>query len=171
MQTGNGTIVIEGLGELTAEQAREKLLRARVANSKTQATVAREQRLFDQRVARLIALRDGVTDPKLNPKGRHNPQILAETLRQTTEGELINGLPAKGFAVTIECETCGAHREINTQDAHQVRFCEEHKVVANKAKARERRANKKSAKIAAELAGLSDEQVAEELARLTSAAA
>lgn len=171
MQTGNGTIVIEGLGELTAEQAREKLLRARMDAEKSEKSKAREERDRQRRLDRLVAIRDGVTDEKLNPKGHHNPQVRPETLRQTTEGETINGAPAKGWAVTIGCETCGAEREINTQDAFQVRFCEEHKAEAAKAKARERRANKKSAKVAAELAELSDEQVAEELAKLTAQAA
>jgi len=171
MNAGNGTIVIEGLGELTAEQAREKLLAARLDAEKSEKAKAREQRQLEERIAKLTALRDGVVDAKLNPKGHHNPQIVPETLRATAEGETINGAPAKGWAVTITCEVCGVEREINTQDAFQVRFCEEHKAEASKAKAKERRAAKKTAKVAAELAELTDEQVAEELAKLTAQAA
>lgn len=161
------SVVVEGLAELTREQKLERIKQLEAAKkARGKAEKARADKL-----ARLIAFRDGVVDPKLNPKGRHNPTLVPETLRQTSPDELINGLPAKGWAVTIRCEICGEEREINTQDAFQVRFCEEHKAEASKAKAKERRAAKKTAKVAAELAELTDEQVAEELAKLTAQAA
>jgi hypothetical protein len=161
------SVVVEGLGELTAEQARERLLQARLDSEKSEKAKERETRKREKRLAKLIAFRDGVIDTKINPKGHHNPQLLPETLRPASEGEMINGLPAKGWVVTIVCETCGEEREINTQDSFQVRFCEAHKAEASKAKAKERRTIHKRAKVAKELDGLTDEQVAEELAQLT----
>lgn len=171
MKTGNGTIVIEGLGELTAEQAREKLVAKLAEAQKSEAAKEREQRDLDARLARLVDLRDGTNNAGKNAKLRCNPQLRPETLRKAVEGELINGTPAKGWVVTIECEACGELREINTQDAFQVRFCEEHKAEAAKAKAKERRDGKRTEKIAAETAQLSDDEVFAKLAELTAAAA
>lgn len=181
----NGSIVIEGLGELTAEQAREKLASMMVEKAKSDKAVARQEKQRKAKLDRLIALATGTQDEKLNPKGHHNPAIFPETLRPAFDGEQINGSDAKGWVVTVRCqhlvevpvldddgeptgettlEICGDDRLVNTQDAFQVRFCEEHKAEAAKAKARERRQSKKAEVVVELVSELTDEQVAEQLA-------
>jgi len=103
---GGSAVLIEGLAAsaLAAELARREKSEAKRA--------VRAEKERDERIARLVELRD-----------TKNPAILPDTVRPTTEGELIGGKAAKGWAVTICCETCSAQREVNTQDAFQVRFC------------------------------------------------
>jgi len=169
--SGTGTIVIEGLGEITAAEARAKLAAAKAeANKSAKAREAAAKKIAERK-ARLVDLRDGTNDSGKNPNLRHNPQLRPETLRAAFPGEQINGRDAKGWVVTIVCETCGTEREINTQDAFQVRFCEEHKAEASKAAAKVRRDAARTEKAVAEVAELSDEEVARQLAELTAAAA
>ncbi|MCK5611073.1 hypothetical protein KAR91_54875 [Candidatus Pacearchaeota archaeon] len=54
---------------------------------------------------------------------RENAQVHPETVRASTDGELVNGKPAKGWVVEIECEVCGDTRLVNLQDAFQVTRC------------------------------------------------
>jgi len=96
-----------------------------------------------------------------------NPQIVVESLRPANDGELINDKPAKGWVVEIECATCGVRRTVNTQDAFQVRFCEEHKAEARKVANKAKREN---AKIS-ELLNQSEEELRERLAELKAQAA
>jgi len=156
--SGNGSIVIEGLAELTKQ---DKIARLRQLEAEKKARGKADAERVT-RHAKLVTLRDGVVDAKLNPKGRHNPQVRPDTLRQASPDELVNSLPAKGWVVQIECATCGEMRTVNTQDAFQVRFCEEHKADAAKAAAKDRRAAKRDA----ELAKLDESELDEQLAKL-----
>lgn len=151
-------IVIDGLAELTKQDKIERMRKLQ-AEKKARDRVETERKA---RFDRLVALRDGVVDAKLNPKGRHNPQVRPDTLRQASDGELVNGRAAKGWVVQIECATCGEMRTVNTQDAFQVRFCEEHKADAAKAAAKDRRAAKRDA----ELAKLDESELDAQLAAL-----
>jgi hypothetical protein len=140
------SFVVEGLAALTKEEKIAKI-KALEAAKRARGSAEKEQA---KRIAKLRAL------------ASRNPSLLPDTLRQAREGELINGLPAKGWVVSISCEMCGELREINTQDAFQVRFCTEHKGEAQKAASKARRMAKKDAAFAA----LSDEDLAAELAKL-----
>lgn len=178
------TVVVDGLAELTKEEKIAKIQELQAAKKASAAETRKRQARFD----RLVDLRDGTNLAGKNPKLRQNPGLMPETLRQTGEDELINGSPAKGWAVTVRCqhvvrvpehdenheeldtfcdEICGTDRVINTQDAFQTRFCEDHKGEAAKAKARARRAAKKTE----ELAQLSDEDLDAQLAALSAQAA
>jgi hypothetical protein len=72
-----------------------------------------------------------------------NPQILPDSLRPANPGESVNGKPAKGWLCQIRCATCGKPRTVNTQDAFQARFCQEHVKDAAKDAAKSRRENAK----------------------------
>jgi len=116
----------------------------------------REQRKLDKKITKLTELHN-----------TRNPQIVVESLRPSNEGEFVNGKPAKGWVVEIECETCGARRTINTQDAFQVKFCEEHKAEARKVANKAKREN---AKIS-ELLNQSEDELKAKLAELKAKAA
>lgn len=184
LATANASLVVDGLAELTKA---DKLVKIKALQA-TKATKAKATKARDAKVDRLVALRDGTVDSKLNPKGRHNPSLLPDTLRPAFPGEQINGKDAKGWVVTIRCQDtvsvpeldedgyetgetvktiCGTDRLINTQDAFQTRFCEEHKGAASRAAGKARRDAKKDA----ELLKLSDEQLDAELAALEQEAA
>jgi len=163
-KSGSGSsIVVEGLAEMTKA---EKIAKIRELEQAKKGRATAEKKAA-KRMARLVDLANGTNESGGNPKLRHNPQLLPDTLRQTEEGELINGTPAKGQAVSIECAVCGKLREINTQDAFQTRFCTDHKAEAQKAAAKARRAAKKDEK----LAKLSDADLEAQIAELTAAAA
>jgi hypothetical protein len=157
------SVVVEGLAELTKE---EKIAKIRKLEAEKAGRATAEKKIA-ARKARLSDLANGTNEAGKNPKLRHNPQLRPDTLRQAEEGELINGTPAKGWVVSIECEVCGEVREVNTQDAFQVRFCETHKAEAQKAASKARRAAKRDA----ELAKLSDDDLDAQIAELTAAAA
>ena len=133
-------VIVEGLAETMSKAEMVEQLKALEA---AKANQDREARQFAIRVRKLELLASGEYHEKLNPRSRHNPQVIPESLRKAFPGEEINGKPAKGWVVTIECETCGEEREINTQDAFQTRYCEAHKAEAAKAKAKARRTAKK----------------------------
>ena len=113
------TVTAEGLAAtlatLEAEKSKSEAQRERDA--------ARAVKQRDSKLAKLTDLANGTNNGGGNAKLHHNPQLSPETLRPTTDGEMIGGKPAKGWVVTICCATCSTEREINTQDAFQVRFC------------------------------------------------
>jgi len=105
--------------ELTIDGLQEAI---KLAESKQAKKAQKADKLLAEKVAAMVALRDGVVTES-NPKGNHNPQIFPESVRQVPKGELVDGLVSKGWVVTIRCETCGNDRIVNLQDAFQVRFC------------------------------------------------
>lgn len=113
-------------------EARRKLLKAQL----------RQQGEFDKKHAKLVAMRDGEINEH-NPKGRHNPAILPETLRRAAEDETIDGKRCHGWVVEIACQECSTRRTINLQDAFQVQYCKEHVGEARKAAAKARRAEQR----------------------------
>ena len=133
---------------------------------KSQKSQAGEERKNAERQTRIADLANGTNDSGKNPKLRHNEQSRPDTLRASTEGELVNGKPAKGWVVEIRCEICDAARLINTQDAFQVRFCEKHVGEARKTAGKARRDAKKTE----ELAKLSEEDLVAEITKLEAAA-
>lgn len=163
-QGSNGALVIEGL----AETNRKAELAAKLASlQKSQKSKAGEEKRNAERQARLVDLANGTNESGKNPKLRQNDALRPETLRPSTEGELIGGKPAKGWVVEIVCEICGEARLINTQDAFQVRFCEAHVGEARKAAGKARR----DAKKVEALEKLSEEELLAEIAKLEAVAA
>lgn len=182
------TVVVDGLAELAVELTKaEKLDRIKVLQA-AKAGKARAEKKRDERVAKLIDLRDGSNEEGKNGKYHRNAGLFPETLRPSFTDELINGSPAKGWVVTVRCQhlvtvpeldddgketgetvqaICGDDRLINTQDAFQTRFCEDHKAEAGKAASKARRAAKKDA----ELLKMSEADLDAELAKLEKQAA
>lgn len=158
--SGQGAPTIEGLAEATAGKREMAERLAELQRKKAKQDRAEKERATRQ--ARITDLRNGTNESGKNPKHRHNPQVLPDTLRPSAEDEQVNGRPAKGWVVEIECATCSTRRLVNTQDAFQVRFCEEHKDEARKANAKERRAAAKVAK----LESLDENELAEQIAKL-----
>ena len=105
----NNTVVANGNNGVNVDGLQAALA---LAEKRAESAAVKDAKGRDKRIAKLTEMRD-----------LRNPQIRVETLRATFEGELINGKPAKGWCVSIECETCAKLREVNTQDAFQVRFC------------------------------------------------
>jgi hypothetical protein len=114
-------------------------------------------------------------------RDERNPQLLPETLRRTTEGEMIGASEAKGWAITIKCATCSDLREVNVQDAFQCRYCLSCRDEARKETAKARRqgrtqgefANHSAEELDAEIeqlraeladAGMSEKEIAKLLA-------
>lgn len=160
-KAGQGSeAIVEGLGETSKREMAERL--AELQRKKAKADKAAKE--IEGRRARLVDLAHGTNETGKNPKGRHNPALLPNTLRASAEGELVNGRPAKGWVVEIACLTCSEHRTVNTQDAFQVRYCETHKDEARKAKAKERREAAKTAK----LEQLDPEELAAQIAAIES---
>lgn len=133
---GQGSdIVVDGLAEI----ARKQELAAKLA--KLQDGAKKAAKSGDEQAKKAEAMR-------ILSETR-NPAILAETVRPANEGELVGGKPAKGWVVTICCQhgDCEKERLVNTQDAFQVRFCDEHKGEGRKSAGKERRAAAKVAKL------------------------
>lgn len=155
-------LVIDGLAEATKTDKVARIKALKAAAKGTEAAVKKAA----ARHAKITDLANGTNDSGKNPKLTHNPQIVIDTLRAASDGELINDLPAKGWVVAIACETCAEHRLVNTQDAFQVRFCETHKADARKASGKARRAARKDA----ELNAMSETDLDAQIAALEAAA-
>lgn len=85
------------------------------------------------------------------------PHVVKGSIRKA-EG-ISTGKKGHGKVCTIRCEMCKAERTINVQDAFQVRYCSVHAELAKKIRQKDKREEKKLAK-------LSPEAVKAELARL-----
>jgi len=158
------SVVVEGLAEAMSKTDKAAKLKALKAASKGREATERKNAKRQAKMADLFA---GTNESGDNAKLRHNPQLILESLRPATDGELINGLEAKGWVIAICCETCDTERLINTQDAFQVRFCVEHKGEAQKAASKARRTAKRDAEIDA----MSEDDLDAEIAALEAQAA
>lgn len=142
-------LVVDGMAELLRKQALTAKIKHLSAEKRARDKAGEEQ------VRKVEAMR---------ALEARNPAILSDTVRPAQAGELIGGKPAKGWVVTIVCQhgDCEAERLVNTQDAFQVRFCEAHRKVGQKAASKTRREAARDAKLSA----LSEEELAAEIAAL-----
>ena len=111
--------ILTQASEVTVDGLQEAI---RLAETKTTKAAEKTEKLLAKKIEKMVALRDGVVT-ETNPKGNHNPQVFAESVRQVPKGDEILGLVSKGWVVTIRCATCEDDRVVNLQDAFQVRFC------------------------------------------------
>lgn len=121
-KSGQGTPTIEGIADL---EARKAALKEQVKAEKAAAKLAEWEQRTKER----------------------NPAFMVGSTRKATEAdEAILG-HVHGQVCEIKCqhEGCSTVRVINKQDAFQVRFCQEHKKTAGRARAKARRQAKHAA--------------------------
>jgi hypothetical protein len=96
-------------------------------------------------------------------KKAKNAQYVLGSLRKASPAEVeALGVHCHGWCCEIECLTCGTIRIVNTQDAHQVRYCKACKPEGKKAAAKAKRAAKAQSPeaIKAKIAALEAEMAA-----------
>ena len=71
-------------------------------------------------------------------KKEANEQYVVGSLRRATEEDKKNLHVHGDWVCSIKCAECGTMRTVNRQDAHQVRYCEEHKKEARAASRKKR---------------------------------
>jgi hypothetical protein len=79
------------------------------------------------------------------------PQYVVGSRREASADDLMVGLGIHGFVATVKCQGCGIERTVNTQDVFQSKECKDCRRVSKKAR---------------ELAKVSEEDLAKELATL-----
>jgi NAD-dependent SIR2 family protein deacetylase len=110
-------LTISGLADLQNKEAQLKEL-------KKQLKIAKDRKEWEAKTQKL------------------NPQYVVGSLRVATAEDEAALSHCHGQVADIKCQMCGKVRVVNKQDAFQVKFCEEHKKEARKAKAKAKRLEK-----------------------------
>lgn len=89
----------------------------------------------------------------ISEKQTKNPQFTGVSREVTSEDAMLHTHGSRLWE--IKCAVCGTSRWVNSQDAHQVKFCEEHRKQASRDAAKARRAKKNGSKsVEAQLAAV-----------------
>ena len=89
----------------------------------------------------------------ISEKQAKNPQFTGVSREVTSEDAMLHTHGSRLWE--IRCAVCGTTRWVNSQDAHQVKYCEEHRKQASRDAAKKRRAKKNGGKsVEAQLAAV-----------------
>jgi hypothetical protein len=64
--------------------------------------------------------RDAKKNAAIESKYAH---VVPGSVRSVPRGEVVDGVASKGKMCTVACVDCGAHRQVNVQDAFQAKRC------------------------------------------------
>lgn len=70
------------------------------------------------------------------------PHVVPGSVVEVSAGEKVGGVHSHGRRCQVTCSECSSTREVNVQDAWQVKRCDEHQKLAARKKAAQRRASK-----------------------------
>lgn len=155
--------------QATAKASRSKSSAPKAANTKTEAAQvvelaaaqapemteeANPEFLLRQAKAELKARKEAARlKAWIAEKQAKNPQFTGVSREVTAEDALLHTHGSRLWE--IKCAVCGTTRWVNSQDAHQVKFCDEHRKQASRDAAKARRAKKNGGKsVEAQLAAV-----------------